>query len=88
MKVIKDFICMSFVLMLIITGCYEDKGSYNYSEWTGIDSVTGVEIPGSSYGRISLSEGELLEIDPLRRGRILMILSMHGLWGVTLSEPV
>ena len=48
MKVIKDFICMSFVLMLIITGCYEDKGSYNYSEWTGIDSVTGVEIPGSS----------------------------------------
>ncbi len=59
MKVIKDFICMSFVLMLIITGCYEDKGSYNYSEWTGIDSVTGVEIPGSSYGRISLSEGEL-----------------------------
>ena len=64
MKVIKDFICMSFVLMLIITGCYEDKGSYNYSEWTGIDSVTGVEIPGSSYGRISLSEGELLEIDP------------------------
>jgi hypothetical protein len=50
--------------MLIITGCYEDKGSYNYSEWTGIDSVTGVEIPGSSYGRISLSEGELLEIDP------------------------
>lgn len=55
MKVIKDFICMSFVLMLIITGCYEDKGSYNYSEWTGIDSVTGVEIPGSSYGRISLS---------------------------------
>lgn len=49
---------------VVITGCTRIRGVITIPEWTGVDSVTGVEIPGSSYGRISLSEGELLEIDP------------------------
>lgn len=61
----KRFYMYVIVLMLIITGCLmRTRGVITIPSGRVSDSVTGVEIPGSSYGRISLSEGELLEIDP------------------------
>ena len=64
MKTIK-YLLMASAAFLMMTGCYEDKGSYNTGSWTSIVSVEGVEIPGSSTAyNMDLQEEELLTINP------------------------
>ena len=65
MKKINRFIHVLLVAVVGFVGCYEDKGSYDYTSWTDFISITGIEIPGSSYGRVTLSEGEVLRINPI-----------------------
>lgn len=64
MKKINRFICVLLVAVVGFVGCYEDKGSYDNKDWTDFVTITGIEIPGSSYGRVTLSEGEVLSINP------------------------
>ena len=64
MKTIKYSLCVFILFWVGLSGCYEDKGSYDYEDWTGILSVSGVKIPGSSYGSVTISEGDTLKINP------------------------
>lgn len=58
-----------FFLLLSLTvvwvSCADDEGSYDYKDWSDIVSVEGVSIPGSNgYGKVTILEGDLLEITP------------------------
>ena len=64
MKKINRLICVLLITVVGFVGCYEDKGSYDNKDWTDFVSIMGIEIPGSSYGRVTLSEGEVLRINP------------------------
>lgn len=64
MKKINRLLCVLLVAVVGFAGCYDDKGSYDNKDWTDFVSITGIEIPGSSYGRVTLSEGQVLTINP------------------------
>lgn len=63
MKTLK-YIFVVCLVSLMLGSCYEDKGSYNNKDWTDIVSVSGVQFVGSSYGRVTILEGDVLTMNP------------------------
>lgn len=64
LKMKQSFCGYCLLLVTFLTACYEDKGTYDYEDWTALLSVSGVEIPGSAYGRVKILEGDTLKINP------------------------